>query len=123
MRRSPLPRRSSLRRSRPRVWERPDDDKVTPELHAYILDRDRICIAARYDPEHRCMTRFRHPHAPDDRRYLTLDHVHHAATTGKRAASDKYHLVAACGWANNEGWCSANRDKERQYLAEKEPRP
>lgn len=121
MRRTPLVRRTSLRRSRMKPWRRDEDDKVTPELHAYILDRDRMCIGARYDETHQCMTRFREPHAPDDRRKLSLDHVHDAAMTGQRAKSDKYHLVAACGWANNEGWCSANRDLERQYLAEKEP--
>lgn len=123
MRRSPLPRRNSLRRSRPKVWRRDEDDKVTPELHAYILVRDQMCIAARYDPAHVCMTRFRQRHAPTDLSKLTLDHVKDHAAMGPRAKSDKYHLVAACGWANNEGWCSANRGKEREYLAEKEPRP
>ena len=106
MKRSPLRRTSSLRRSRMKPWLRDPDDKV--------------CIAARYDPTHQCMTRFRQPHAPDDRKRLTLDHVHHAATTGKRAKSNKWHLVAACGWANNEGWCSANRQTERDYLREVE---
>ena len=101
-------------------WLRDPNDKVSPELHAYVLDRDKVCIAARYDPTHQCMTRFRQPHAPDDRKKLTLDHVHHAATTSKRAKSNKWHLVAACGWANNEGWCSANRQTERDYLREVE---
>lgn len=103
-------------------WRRADDDKVSPELHAYILDRDQACIASKLDPTHQCRTRFREPHAPDDRKRLTLDHVHDAATKGKRAKSDRWHLVAACGWANNEGWCSAHRQEERDYLREKEPR-
>lgn len=103
-------------------WLRKPEDKVTPELHAYILDRDRECIAFIVDPTHQCMTRFRQPHKPDDRRKLSLDHVHDAATSGVRAKSDKYHLVAACGWANNEGWCSAHREDERDYLRQKEPR-
>lgn len=122
MRRTPLVRRSSLRRSTPRPWFRDEDDKVTPELHDYIIRRDRTCIAARYDPEHDCRDRFGNRHLPNDAKRLTLDHVHDEATAGKRAKSDKYHLVAACGWANIEGWCSANRDIERMYLAEKEPR-
>ena len=114
-------RRTTLRRTRMRPWHRAEDDKVSPELVAYILDRDRICIAARLDPEHRCMTRFRQPHTADDRRYLTIEHVHEAATTGKRAKSDKWHTLAACGWANNEGWCGSHKQEERDYLAKVEP--
>ncbi len=114
-------RRSPLKRSRPKPWFRAEEDKVTPELHDYILDRDRICIAARVEgPEHQCRTRFGMPHAPNDRRLLTLDHVHHAATLGVRAKSDRWHLVAACGDANNNGWCSAHRAEERSWITLKE---
>jgi hypothetical protein len=98
-------------------WRRDASDKVTPEMHAYILDRDVTCIAAKVDLSHQCRTRFGTPHRSDDRKRLTLDHVHHAATTGKRATSDPRHLLAACGWANNEGWCSSHRAEEREYLA------
>jgi hypothetical protein len=113
-------RRTPLRRSRPKPRFRPEDDKVTPELHDYILDRDKRCFAAKIEPGHECRDRFGHPHASDDRRRLTLDHVHDHATAAKRAKSDRFHLVAACGWANNEGWCSAHRNDERQYLREVE---
>ena len=115
-------KRTALKRRPMKPWRRAEDDKVTPELHEYILDRDRICIAARFDLSHQCRTRFGTPHRSDDRRKLTLDHVHDEATAGKRAKSDKWHLVAACGWANNEGWCSAHRREEREYLAKREPR-
>ena len=132
MKRSPLIRSSGLRRSLMRPWRRDEDDKVTPELRNYILDRDRICIAARIDSDHQCRTRFGVPHAADDRRYLTLDHVHgkpfigvlqitKEGGYGDRAPSDKYHIVVACGDANNNGWCSAHRREERSYLAEVEP--
>lgn len=111
-------------RSRMKPWRRKEETKVTPEMHAYILDRDRICIAKRVDMTHQCRTRFGVQHPSDDRRCLTLDHVHHAATTGVRAKSDKWHLIAACGDANNNGWCSAHRAEERSWIALKEgPRP
>jgi len=102
-------------------WRRKESDKVTPELHAYILDRDKVCFAAKIDLSHQCRTRFGAPHRSDDRKKLTLDHVHDHATAGKRAASDKDHLIAVCGFANNEGWCSSHRMEEREYLAEVEP--
>lgn len=113
-------RRTPLRRSRPKPWFRADDDKVTEDLRRYVLDRDGECFASKIDLSHQCRDRFGRPHRPDDKGRLTLDHVHDAATAGKRAPSDKFHLVAVCGWANNEGWCSAHRADERQYLREVE---
>lgn len=109
-------KRTPLRRTRARTWFRADEDKVTPELRAYILARDGMCFAARIDLSHQCRTRFGAPHRPDDLAKLTLDHVHDHASMGKRAPSDPRHLVAVCGFANNEGWCSAHRNEERDYL-------
>lgn len=113
-------RRTPIRRSRPKTWLRDPDDKVTPELHAYIMRRDKQCVAALLDPAHECRTRFGRPHLPTAVSLLTLDHVHDAATMGDRAKSDIWHLVAMCGWGNNEGWASAHREEERRYLKEKE---
>lgn len=118
MRRSALPpRRTGLRRTPIRRWARPPDDKVSPELAAFILARDQMCFAARIDFEHVCRDTYGDVHRADDKKRLTLDHVHDAATTGKRAPSDKYHLLALCGWANTQGWASAHRNDEREYLA------
>ena len=114
-------RRTPLRRTRPKPWFRAEDDKVTPELHDYILDRDKMCFAAMIDPTHQCRTRFGERHAADDRRRLTLDHVKDHAAMGDRAKSDKRHLLAMCGDANNNGWASAHRQEERERLAEIEP--
>ena len=111
IRRTPL-----LRRSRPKPWFRAEEDKVTPELREAVLLRDQVCFAAKVDLSHQCRDRFGKPHRSDDLSKLSLDHVHEFAQTGKRAESDMAHLIAACGWANNEGWCSAHRNDEREYL-------
>lgn len=121
MKQTPLRRTTSLRRSWMRPWRRDDADKVTPAVHAYVLQRDRMCFAAMKDPEHRCRDRFGNPHASDDLTRMTLDHVHKAATMGVRAKSIPRCLVTMCGWANNEGWASAHRNDERIYLQEMEP--
>jgi hypothetical protein len=113
-------RRTPLRRSRPKPWFRAEEDKVDADERAYVLARDVICIAARVDLSHECRDRFGMPHRSDDAARLTLDHVHEHAQMGKRAASDRRHMVAACGWANNEGWCSAHRAEERAWLLEVE---
>jgi len=123
MKRVPLVRRTPLR---PRKlyrapWRRDLADIVTPEMHAYILLRDRMCFAAMKDPAHQCRDRWGNQHAADDLARLTLDHVHRAARAGKRAESVKGCLIAMCGDANNNGWASAHRQDERDYLAEKEP--
>jgi hypothetical protein len=121
MKRTPLIRHTPLRPGKPwRTWRRPEEDKVTPDLAAYIFNRDGICLQARYEPEHRCRTRFGDEHAPDDRRYLRIAHVKADARAGKRAEPQKDRLVAECDLAN-ERWSSSHRDIERAYLAEKEP--
>lgn len=109
-------RRVPLRRSRPKPWFRAEEDKVTPEVREQVLRRDGMCVAAMMSGGHQCRDRFGMPHAATDTRRLTLDHVHDAATTGKRAPSDPAHLVALCGDANNNGWASAHRAEERAYL-------
>jgi len=94
---------------------RPAAERVTPELHDYVLERDGWrCIATRFDPTHRCQGQLTFEHVPD-----AGDNIY-----GVRAPSDKYHGVAACLGANSpEGWCSTHRDDERAWLALIEPRP
>lgn len=101
-----------------RPWVRPDP--ILPELAQYVLDRDRICLQARVDPDHQCRTRWGDPHASDDQRRLRIAHVKDHARTGKRAEPDARHLVAECDLAN-ERWSSSHRDIERDYLRKKEP--
>lgn len=92
-------------------------DRVTSELHAAVLVRDRACFLSKMDAGHSCRDQWGNPHAPTDLAMLTLDHVKDAPRMGKRAPSDLAHLVAMC-WAGNVGVPSkAVREAERAYLA------
>jgi hypothetical protein len=116
-----LIRHTPLRPRKPwKVWLRPEQDKVPPDLAAYIFNRDGICLQARYEPDHRCRTRFGDEHSPDDRRYLRIAHVKADARAGKRAEPQRNRLVAECDLAN-ERWSSSHRQQERDYLALVEP--
>ena len=96
--------------------------KVTPELHAYIMARDRMCIAARISNDHVCRDRWGNVHPSTDIGRLTLDHVHDGyGLMGRRAPSDARHLVALCNSANVGVPSTALRQAERAYLAEAEP--
>lgn len=119
MKRTPLIRRSSLRRSYPQPWQRAPDDKVDPVERDHVLRRDGGCIAPRVDLEAGpCWGR------------VTLDHVKDEARMGVRAESDRYHLVSVCQGHSEDGrkagyqWNTSKegRAAERDYLAKKEPR-
>lgn len=90
-------RRTPLRR-------RPNPDRVTVEVRAAVMVRDRHCFLWRMDAGHSCRDQWGNPHRPDDFGRLTVDHVHdHAGgTKGKRAPSDAQHLVLMC-YAGNVG--------------------
>jgi hypothetical protein len=111
MRKVPLVRRTPLKAARRphRPWARADEDKVSPETYAYVMKRDGECVARKLDPEHRC-------EGIDG-----LDHVKDQARMGKRAPSDRWHLVRLCWGANVNGWASAHRAAERTYLSRVEP--
>ena len=80
--------------------------RVSPELHAYVLERDGMCFMKRIDPEHVCGG------------YMTVDHVNDGGgKMGKRAPSDAKHLVALCLEANVRGPSREVRQAEREYLA------
>lgn len=91
-------------------------DPVTSAVRAFVLARDRGCVAAKLDQEHICHDQWGNLHFADDLGRLTLDHVKDAARMGRRAPSDPAHLVALCWDANVLGWASANRAEERAYL-------
>lgn len=118
MKQTPLRRSSGLRRSPMRPWRRAESDKVSPELHAYILKRDNGCVAPRLGAGTPCWGR------------ITEDHVKDEPRAGVRATSDKFHLVSVCQGHSEDGrkagyqWNTSKegRAAERDYLAEKEPR-
>lgn len=99
-------------------------DVVTPELHEHVLNRDRICIAARVVEGHQCRDQWGNPHRPDDLARLQLDHVQDGyGRLGRRAPSDARHLVAICAGAHilSGGPSRELRAAERAYLARVEP--
>lgn len=128
MKRTPLLRRVGLKSSGGglrRSWLRPkprdEDDKVTPAMHAAILARDKECVQHKLDPTHICRDRNGYPHSPDKLALLTLDHVHDMATMGKRAPSDRAHLVALCfGSHITSGWATSHRPDLRRYIRQVE---
>lgn len=100
---------------------KPKADPVTPELHDEVTARDLRfaggCVAAFLAPEHRCADAWSNPHTPDFARRLTLDHVQSGyGRTGKRAASDRAHLVTLCYRAHLGGWATSHRPLLREYL-------
>jgi hypothetical protein len=110
LKRTPLRRRTPLR-SKPR----PQQDKVTPELHDYIIKIDGGCIAPQVDPEA----------GPCSGR-LTLDHVKIELRLGKRAESVENRLVTVCEGHSENGakaghqWNTSHRDLERGWIADRE---
>lgn len=89
-------------------------DRVSPELWRYIMVRDSLCVAAQIDPQHRCDGRETVDHVPDPNR----------KGMGMRrdiaAPSDRFHLIRLCNHANGDGWASAHRQEERDWIADKE---
>jgi hypothetical protein len=118
MKKSPLIRRTGLRRTSPhRPWRRAEDDKVSPAEAAHVLARDNGCIAPQVDPASGpCAGR------------IELDHVKDETRLGDRAKSDRWHLVSVCEGHSEKGmkaghqWNTASRALEREYLLRVEPR-
>jgi hypothetical protein len=103
------------------IRRKPKADPVTPDLHEAVLVRDLRfaggCVARFLDPTHKCADRWGQSHRPDDEYVLTLDHVQESyGRMGKRAPSDKAHLVTLCYHAHLLGWATRNRPLLREYL-------
>lgn len=96
--------------------------KCPPEIHAAVLDRDKVCFMYRLDSTHQCRDRFGNPHRPDDRRLLTVDGVKRHPRLGVRA-DHRYvwFLVAMCGYENNRPPSADTRRLERSYLTKHYP--
>ena len=106
-----LRRLTPLRRTPMRPWRRRKADTVRESDAAYIYARDEgRCLApllARQNgqPVDPCQGR------------VTIEHVHSGyGMTGKRAPSDKYHMLLLCLHHNVDGWASMHKDWERAYL-------
>ena len=99
MKRTPLTRTPMRRKAR--------KSDVPDWLPGYIRARDRECVPKLLGAPTPCQ-------GP-----LTLEHVRDRdkPATGKRAPSDKWHVVLAC-LGHNTGWCltSAAKDAEMDYI-------
>lgn len=93
-------------------------DPVTPALRSTVLLRDRERVAAKLGFAHDCRDRFGRTHARWALDALTLEHVKDDLAMGKRAPSDVRHLVALCGFLNNQPPTKVMREAFRAYLAE-----
>jgi hypothetical protein len=87
----------------------------------YVLERDRVCVLFIRDPEHVCH-RMGFPHRPSNKRLLTVEHVKDHAMMGKRAPSDRWHMVAMCFDANVAVQPKVVREWIREYIRRVEPR-
>lgn len=108
---------------------------VRPDDHMAVRWRDGMCFgilavlameqrapwwpAGLVVTHHQCADRFGNQHPPNALERLTVDHFHHEAggTKGKRAESDRFHMVAMCGWLNNLPPPASIRQAERAYAA------
>jgi hypothetical protein len=100
---------------------KPSDEDV-----AYIKKRDGGCVLAQLPgiTQHVCRDEWGTPHPWDAVDMCTVEHVKESPRLGKRATSDRWHMVMACGYSNiRNGETSKYRQKIREYLAEKEPKP
>lgn len=95
-------------------------DKVTPEEREFVLRRDGECVLFKRDPSHRCSF-MGTEHRPGDIKRLTMEHVKDAPMMGKRAPSDRKHMVALCLDANVRVPSRVEREWMRAYLAEMNP--
>jgi hypothetical protein len=93
-------------------------DRVTPDLHRRIVQRDG-CLLARYDRTHECRDGFGNVHGPWSLERLTVEHVKDDLRMGQRAPSDEFHLVGLCAHANVSVPDKGFRAYAREYLAAK----
>jgi hypothetical protein len=91
---------------------------MKPGLWEAVMQRDRRCVLSFLEEGHVCQTVFRREHAPDDIKFLTVEHVKPKLRMGKRADDDLAQMVALCGFANNRPPTKAQRELMRAYLAE-----
>lgn len=102
-------RRTPLRR-------KPKSDPVTPTLREEVLQRDDWgCVAPLLGATTFCRDRWGDRYGAEQD--LTLDHVKDQARAGKRAPSDRAHLVTLCYYHHiTSGWATKNRLALRGYL-------
>jgi hypothetical protein len=126
-------RRSALKPGRPKAYRRDPADRTDSDERAHVLRREGDCIGRvlatmGWVPPHTCRGPFGDPEPhPVPRDHLTAEHVKPAPRMGLRANSSKSAeakrgdpqrrwMVAACHWANVNGWTSKYRTYVLVYL-------
>ena len=96
----------------------PRDNRVDSRERDVVLRRDSQCFVFRIDHSHVCRGAFGQQHSPFDIERLTLDHFHlrPGGVKGKKAKSDRWHMVAMCHTANIGAPSREIREKEREYM-------
>lgn len=107
-------KQTELRRRR--LYRPPRPEPFPTDLHAAVLARDRMCVAAKLWPDHECRTAFGRPHMPDDLALLTLEHVKESIGMVPRT-HDLAHIIALCGALNLQPPTKEQREAFRAYLA------
>lgn len=86
----------------------------------HVLRRDGRCVLHIRDERHVCR-RMLMAHRPDSLRMLTVEHVKDQPMMGRRAPSDRRHMVAMCYDANVAVPSKEVRAWIRDYLSRVEP--
>jgi hypothetical protein len=87
----------------------------------YVIDRDGECVLVKRDPDHVCR-RLGFPHRSSTKRFLTVEHVKDQPMMGKRAPSNRWHMVAMCWDGNVAVQSKVVREWIREYIRRVEPR-
>jgi hypothetical protein len=91
---------------------------VTPELFEALMDRDHGCVVPRLSATAgECRDKWGNPVAWNDRRYLTVEHVHEGyGMGGKRASSTLAETVIGCEWHVGQRWELGHKPELRAYI-------
>lgn len=90
---------------RRRPWRAATDDPVTPELRAFVLARDRVCLGVPAGYPHECRGEDGKPHLYSETSKLSVEHVHldGSGTGRRRAPSTPVNCFALCYGLNVGG--------------------
>lgn len=103
------------------IRRKPRRDPVSPELRDEVIARDLRfaggCVAQFLYDRHKCADYWGRASLPDYVPALSLDHVQDGyGRMGKRAPSDRAHLVTLCYHGHLLGWATSHRPLLREYL-------
>lgn len=112
-----MKRSAPIRRTPLKAWRRKPEDKVTPDVAAFVFRRDGACVPSMLGAPGLCTDTFDNVLAATNVERMTLDHVRDHAMMGKRAPSDAAHLIVTCAGHGVQRWELANRDVIRTYLS------